>query len=138
MIKTSTKLKGTKPNWQSSQFTYSEVQGKEEWVWNVPTLWAAAAKAIASGAAQIQVKAIKELERFEAAWLDIEPATQDELEWHLVRIRDADLEYPIILTAEGCIMDGLHRLAKAILMHHETIKVIQFKMTPVPDHKTPL
>jgi len=135
MIKTSTKLAETEPRWKSDQFTYSEIHGKEEWIWNVPMLWAAAAKAVASGAARIQVRSLAELPRFEAAWWDIEPATEEELSWHLKRIQDADLGHPIILSDKGCIMDGLHRLAKAILMHHELIRVIQFSMTPPPDQK---
>lgn len=135
MIKISTKLTETEPRWKSDQFTYSEIHGKEEWIWNVPTLWAAAAKAVASGAARIQFRSIAELPRFEAAWWDIEPATEEELSWHLKRIQDADLDHPIILSDRGCIMDGLHRLAKAILMHHESIKVIQFSLTPSPDCK---
>jgi hypothetical protein len=119
----------------SASETYSEIHGKEEWIWNVPMLWAAAAKAVASGAARIQFRPLRELPRFEALSWSKGPITEEELDEHLERIRIADLELPIILSANGDIMDGLHRLAKAILMHHESIKVIQFSMTPPPDQK---
>lgn len=48
------------------------------------------------------------------------------------RTLKADLEYPIILDHEGYIMDGRHRLAKAFLEGHETIKAVRFDETPPP------
>ena len=34
---------------------------------------------------------------------------------HVKKVLEADLDYPIILASNGVIMDGRHRLAKAIL-----------------------
>ena len=48
------------------------------------------------------------------------------------RVLAADLSYPIILSAEGHIMDGCHRLAKAAL-EGVPVQVVQFKVTPPPD-----
>lgn len=52
---------------------------------------------------------------------------------HAQRIADADLAYPIILAVDGTLMDGGHRLAKAWLLGHTTIRAVRFATDPVPD-----
>ncbi len=49
------------------------------------------------------------------------------------RVRDTSLEYPIILDNYGQIADGYHRVCKAILDGHETIKAIRLTEMPAPD-----
>ena len=74
---------------------------------------------------------IKELN--EAYWFpDTHPTTQQIIE-HIQLIQDADLKYPIILSADGRIMDGMHRVAKAKLLNYSTIQAVQFGTTPKPD-----
>ena len=53
---------------------------------------------------------------------------------HMRLIADADLSYPIILAANGQIMDGRHRLAKAALEGRSTILAVQFAVDPEPDY----
>lgn len=53
---------------------------------------------------------------------------------HAQRIWDADLAYPIILSAHGGLMDGGHRLAKAWLLGRATIQAVQFTTDPEPDY----
>ncbi len=50
-------------------------------------------------------------------------------------MREVDLSYPIILGADGRVMDGMHRIARAILDGHETIIALQFDVHPEPDYK---
>jgi hypothetical protein len=50
------------------------------------------------------------------------------------RVNEADLDCPIILDEEGYIMDGRHRLAKALLLEKETIKAVRFEETPSWDY----
>ena len=45
---------------------------------------------------------------------------------HIKLVNDADLQYPILLNENGAIIDGKHRLAKAILLGHKTIKAKRF------------
>lgn len=45
----------------------------------------------------------------------------------------ADLEYPIILSDKGYVMDGWHRIAKALYLNLPTIKAVRFEKTPDPD-----
>lgn len=49
---------------------------------------------------------------------------------HCRAVNDADLSYPILLTATGAILDGKHRLAKAILEGRETIAARRFTVDP--------
>ncbi len=53
---------------------------------------------------------------------------------HARRISDADLRYPIILSAEGYLMDGGHRIAKAYLLQLDIISAVQFLQDPEPDY----
>lgn len=46
---------------------------------------------------------------------------------------DVDMSYPIILSADGHLMDGYHRVAQALHEVRTTIHAVQFKVTPIPD-----
>lgn len=52
---------------------------------------------------------------------------------HAKRIYEADLSRPIILSANGIMMDGMHRVAKAWLLGMEEIQAVQFSADPPPD-----
>ena len=49
-------------------------------------------------------------------------------------IEQADLDHPIILSADGRVMDGMHRICKAWMCGNKTIKAVQFETDPTPDH----
>ena len=51
---------------------------------------------------------------------------------HMKCIQSADLNNPILLSAEGHVFDGLHRLAKCSLEGIQTIKYQQFQTNPEP------
>lgn len=71
---------------------------------------------------------IKELN--EAYWFpNSHPTTQDIIE-HIQLIQATDLSYPIILSADSRVMDGMHRVAKAKLQNLFTIKAVKFQLTP--------
>ena len=53
---------------------------------------------------------------------------------HMRLIDEADLSYPIILAANGEVMDGRHRIAKAAREGRTTIMAVQFTVDPEPDH----
>lgn len=52
---------------------------------------------------------------------------------HMMAVRDADLSFPIILDEDGEIMDGRHRLMRALLEGHATVKAVRFIKNPSPD-----
>lgn len=53
---------------------------------------------------------------------------------HFALIEAADASYPIILAANGEVMDGRHRIAKAMIAGKATIEAVQFRNDPEPDH----
>jgi hypothetical protein len=79
----------------------------------------------------VQLSDIQELN--EAYWFpDTHPTTQQIIE-HFQLVQQADLTYPIILAADGRVMDGMHRVVKAKLLNHLNIKAVRFAITPAPD-----
>lgn len=54
---------------------------------------------------------------------------------HIRLIEACDLSFPIILGADGRIMDGMHRIAKAVLEGRTTIDAVQFVEDPEPDYR---
>ena len=55
-----------------------------------------------------------------------------EMVMHIQAVLDCDLTYPIILDEDGEIMDGRHRIMKAILNGDKTIKAVRFDKNPLP------
>jgi len=53
---------------------------------------------------------------------------------HAGLIEAADLRFPIILSSNGRVMDGMHRVAKAALLNRSTIEAVQFTVDPEPDY----
>ena len=52
---------------------------------------------------------------------------------HAKLISEADLQFPILLCAQGRVMDGMHRVMKALLNGAPSISAKQFPETPPPD-----
>ena len=53
---------------------------------------------------------------------------------HVKLVDEADLSFPIILSASGAVMDGRHRIAKALREGRVEIEAVQFAEDPAPDH----
>lgn len=95
--------------------------------WSAETLWE-----LARGLEVLHVAPQQVLDLDRDGWfVGVTPTARRVLE-HMRRILDADLAYPIILDADGTIMDGAHRAAKAILLGHATVSVVRFAETPPP------
>ena len=54
---------------------------------------------------------------------------------HARLIEEVDLSYPIILGSDGRVMDGMHRIAKALLEGRATIDAVQFGTHLEPDYR---
>jgi hypothetical protein len=52
---------------------------------------------------------------------------------HWKRANETDLKYSVILDDDGFIMDGWHRVAKALFLGYSTIKAVRFDKTPICD-----
>jgi hypothetical protein len=81
---------------------------------------------------QIPLSNIRELD--ESVFGEDDPPTWRTLLEHVQLIDAADLSYPIILSADGSVMDGMHRAAKAAREGQQTIEAVQFSVDPEPDH----
>lgn len=53
--------------------------------------------------------------------------------YQMKRVLDADLSYPIIQAPDGWIIDGYHRIAKAIIDGDTTIKAVRLPVLPKPN-----
>ena len=53
----------------------------------------------------------------------------------MVLIQDVDLSFPIILGVDVRVMDGMRRVARALLDGHPTIRAVRFKVQPEPDYR---
>jgi hypothetical protein len=53
---------------------------------------------------------------------------------HARLISECDLAFPIILSNDGRVMDGMHRIYKALLLGHDAIEAVRFPRDPEPDH----
>lgn len=81
---------------------------------------------------RVPLSAITELD--EHCFGDEEQPTWRTMLSHIRLIEAADLAYPIILSASGAVMDGMHRIAKAVLQGRQEIEAVQFDQDPPPDH----
>ncbi len=82
----------------------------------------------------VPVSSIREID--EVYWFDDamqRPTCRNVLQ-HMTLIEEVDLSHPIILGADGRVMDGMHRVAKALLEGIEEIEAVQFESDPEPDY----
>jgi hypothetical protein len=63
------------------------------------------------------------------------PLTVREIVSHAALIQDVDLAYPVILAANGRVMDGMHRIARALLDRDAAVKAVRFEHDPEPDFR---
>jgi hypothetical protein len=63
-----------------------------------------------------------------------EPSTWRAFVAHVRLLQDAELKYPIIIAADGAVMDGRHRVARALLEGRASVDAVQFHEDPSPDY----
>lgn len=82
---------------------------------------------------QIPLDAIRELD--EPYWFSggANDATCRAVLEHARCIEEADLSFPIILSSDGRVMDGMHRVGKAVLKGLKSIEAVRFEQDPAPD-----
>jgi len=65
-------------------------------------------------------------------YLKYENLTLREMVMHMKAAMNADLSCPVILDEDGEVMDGRHRIMKAMFLGVDKIKVVRFDENPVP------
>lgn len=114
--------------------THSRIIAGRRCIWLTERLWDLAKELPVK---EIEVSSIKELDQ--DCWFgDRHIPTVRKVADHCRRILEADLSYPIILNADGYLMDGGHRLSKALIQGAIRIKAVQFETMPEPDDIEPL
>jgi hypothetical protein len=109
--------------------THSVVIDGQLHTWDVHRLWV-----LAEGLSPFDY----EVERFsgfdDVMWFGAgHPPTVRAVLDHLRRVQQADLSRPILFSAEGRVMDGVHRLCRALVEGRGTVKAVRFEPTPPPD-----
>ncbi|MBT6068544.1 hypothetical protein HOG48_02190 [Candidatus Peregrinibacteria bacterium] len=83
----------------------------------------------------IKLNEIKELDKnFWYQMSDSIPTCRSIAE-HLHYANEADLKYPIILSKDGGVMDGMHRVVKALALGLDEIKAVKFEEDLEPDYE---
>ena len=80
---------------------------------------------------QVPLTSIRELDT--AYWS--QPLSVREVADHVRLVGAVDLAYPIILAADGRVMDGMHRVVRALLEGRSTIAAVRFDVQPEPDYR---
>jgi hypothetical protein len=69
-------------------------------------------------------------------WFDeLERPTVRKVVDHMKLVEEVDFSHPIILGFDGRVMDGMHRIAKALLEGRATIRAVQFEAPLEPDYR---
>lgn len=85
---------------------------------------------------RVTVASISEVET--SYWFDgsAELPTVRKVAEHARLIMEADLSYPIILGHDGRVMDGMHRIARALLEGRAEIDAVRFTAPLQPDYRS--
>lgn len=75
---------------------------------------------------------IRELDTAYWFFIDGVPPTVREVVAHAKLIELAELSYPIILAPDGQVMDGMHRVARALLEGRTEIAAVRLTYLPEP------
>jgi hypothetical protein len=78
----------------------------------------------------VPIADIRELN--EAYWGGL--MTCREVAEHARLIQEADLRLAVILSSDGRIMDGMHRVLKALLVGRSHVPAVRFRSDPMPDY----
>jgi hypothetical protein len=83
---------------------------------------------------RVALSDIRELD--EPHWAHETPRkmTCREIVGHARLMLDCDLAFPVILSSDGRVMDGMHRVGKALLEGRSEIDAVRFIHDPEPDY----
>jgi hypothetical protein len=98
--------------------------------WRMEQLWKLAANLPVKKVRVSDLPGFDEVRRFGGP-LNLLPTCRSVAE-HARDIFDADLSYPVILSPEGEVLDGMHRICKAHLEGVEEIDAVQLDRLPEP------
>jgi len=85
-------------------------------------------------AIDVPLNEIAELD--ETFWFDHErlAPTCRRIAEHAKLMNETDLRHPILLSAEGRVMDGMHRVCRTWIEGQESVRAVRFEVDPEPDY----
>lgn len=107
---------------------YAETGDNIRREWDVERIWALAADLPVE---EVPIESISGLDAVTWFGGDRQPTVRS-VAMHARRILNCDLSYPVILTDDGRVFDGMHRVARQLLDGAETIRVQRFPTNPPP------
>src|SRR6266540_6870690 len=115
-------MRKDEPGVKATKHQFLKTVGSELLAWSVPRLWDLARDI------PVETVPVKQFEPFLATsscrfWSGEQPSGL-EIASYVGRIMEADLAYPIILTAEDDVMDGFHRILKAWAVGLDEIRAV--------------
>jgi hypothetical protein len=81
----------------------------------------------------IPLNSIKELDTAYWSIGERDFPTVNQIIRHFQLVHEVDMAFPIILNVDGRVMDGMHRVARAVLEGAPTIMAVQYEYQPEPD-----
>ncbi len=83
----------------------------------------------------VSIESIDEIDT--SYWFDdsAEVPTVRRVVEHMQLILEVDLSYPILLSHDGRVMDGMHRVARALLEGRTEIDAVRFPEPVAPDYR---
>ncbi len=123
------------PLWKTTARTWADTgPNGETLIYDVDRLWRLSADLPVVSIPLAQVES--ELD-YPYQWFKTAKPSPRAVAVHARRIYEADLSFPIILSARGLVMDGIHRIARAWLEGRTEINAVQFATDPQPDQIIP-
>jgi len=83
---------------------------------------------------RVPLSAIRELDEPYWSGAPGQQLTCREVVEHTHLMLESDPAFPVILSSDGRIMDGMHRVCKALLEGHDEIEAVRFVQDPEPDY----
>ena len=107
------------------------VDGNTLHIWDVERLWR-----LAAGLEVVEVS-VDDLSEFDSdePWYGhgADTPTCRSVATHAKKIQNADLTFPIVLSSDNHVLDGMHRVAKAWLLGLKTVSAVRFEEPVAPD-----
>lgn len=103
----------------------------KEYKWWVSTLWESV-KDLQDE--EVAVESLLHELKFDRWFQIYVPPTVENVLQHFTRIQNADFMYPVILSPSGRVLDGVHRLCKAVITEQKTIRAVRLLKLPPSDY----
>lgn len=113
--------------------SHSDIYEGEQHFWNVERLWAEAKDLPLKKVPVADLASYLDTD----CWFNGKAPTMRQVADHARRIYEVDFSKPVILSSQGRLMDGGHRLARAYLLGLTEIDAVQFERNPEPDFRRP-